>query len=202
MLAGVSHDLRTVLTRLTLEVELFDDETATKAMRSDIAEMSNMLEDYLAFAKGTGKEKNQPINVKALLNEVLSDNERVGTLIELDFPNNIPAQLVARRNALKRAINNLASNAARMGDKIRLSVRYTDNRLYFIMDDDGPGIPEEQRDQVFHPFFRLDHARNQNQGNSGLGLAITRDIIHTHGGDISLKESPLGGSQAQFYIPV
>lgn len=204
MLAGVSHDLRTVLTRFKLNLALIKDGVETRAMRSDISEMQHMLEDYLAFAKGDGGEEARPANVRQLLEEIHDDAQAFGAPVGLKMRKRRRGDLILplKRQAAKRAITNLVTNAARFGDRVMISVQSDRSWLEVIVEDDGPGIPPEQREVVFKPFFRLDHARNQNEGNSGLGLAIARDIARSHGGDILLETSTMGGLKAVFRVPI
>jgi two-component system osmolarity sensor histidine kinase EnvZ len=165
--------------------------------------MQHMLEDYLAFAKGDGGEVAEPTNVSELLEEVHDDAQHFGKPIELRLRRR-PRDLVLplKRNAFKRAITNLVSNAARFGDQIVIRAGTDRQWLRIEVDDDGPGIPLEERDNVFRPFYRLDHARNQDEGNSGLGLAIARDIAKSHGGDVALGESSMGGLRATIRVPL
>jgi two-component system, OmpR family, osmolarity sensor histidine kinase EnvZ len=203
MLAGVSHDLRTVLTRFKLELALLKDSPEVVALRTDVNEMQHMLEDYLAFARGDGGEEASSTNVRELLEEVHDDAQHYGAEVELEAPKRRrDIILPLKRQALKRAVTNLVSNAARFGEHI--VIRATADRLFLRIevDDDGPGIPEAERENVFRPFYRLDHARNQDLGNSGLGLAIARDIARSHGGDIELTQAPLGGLRACVKLPL
>jgi two-component system osmolarity sensor histidine kinase EnvZ len=203
MLAGVSHDLRTVLTRFKLELALAGQSAEVKALQNDVKEMQNMLEDYLAFAKGDGGEEAAPTEVIELLEEVRDDTEHLGTPLELLIrPSDHSLVVPLKRQAFKRAVTNLVTNAARFGDNVIIRVGVEDGWLRVDVDDDGPGIPPAERDNVFKPFYRLDHARNQDTGNSGLGLAIARDIARSHGGDIALGKSTLGGLRAVIRIPV
>ena len=203
MLAGVSHDLRTVLTRFKLELALLRDSPEILALRSDVNEMQHMLEDYLAFAKGDGGEEAAPANVGELLGEVQEETEHLGTPIEVRMrqPRH-ELVLPLKRQAFKRAITNLVTNAARFGNIVIIRAASDDLWLRIDVDDDGPGIPQAERDNVFRPFYRLDHARNQDEGNSGLGLAIARDIARSHGGDIALGTSSMGGLRATMRIPL
>jgi two-component system, OmpR family, osmolarity sensor histidine kinase EnvZ len=203
MLAGVSHDLRTVLTRFKLELALLGDTPEIDALKGDVNEMQHMLEDYLAFARGDGGESATQTNVRELLEEIHEDALHYGPDIVLETGRRRRELVVPlKRQALKRAILNLVSNAARFGDTVVL--RATADRAWLSIDveDDGPGIPKAERDNVFRAFYRLDHARNQDKGNTGLGLAIARDIARSHGGDISLDESVLGGLKATIRLPV
>jgi two-component system osmolarity sensor histidine kinase EnvZ len=203
MLAGVSHDLRTVLTRFKLELALLGDGPEIAALRNDVNEMQHMLEDYLAFAKGDGGEEAAPTDVGELLGEVQEETEHIGAPIEvrLRHPRR-PLLLPLKRQAFKRAVTNLVTNAARFGDNVVIRAAAEECWLRIEVDDDGPGIPPAERDNVFRPFYRLDHARNQDAGNSGLGLAIARDIARSHGGDIALGVSSMGGLRATMRVPL
>ncbi len=200
MLNGVSHDLRTILTRFKLSLELIDDGPDSEAMHRDIDEMGRMLEAYLAFARGDGGEASVMTDMGALLEELKSDAERQGhtTMIEVSGETSV----IVRPDAFKRCLFNLISNAQRYGERIELLARRDERFITIHVDDDGPGIPEDKRDDVFRPFYRLDAARNQDQGGTGLGLAIARDIARSHGGDIQLGRSPLGGLRASVRVPV
>jgi two-component system osmolarity sensor histidine kinase EnvZ len=200
MLAGVSHDLRTVLTRFKLELALLDDDPAVEAMKKDINEMGRMLEAYLAFARGDASEPSAQIDMSAFLDEMKADAERHGHSTTVEF-HGYPVVTV-RPNAFKRCLSNLVSNAARFAAAIAITGHRDHRYLTITVDDDGPGIPPHLRDDVFKPFLRLDDARNQDEGGSGLGLAIARDIARSHGGDILLGNSPMGGLRASVRVPV
>ncbi len=200
MLAGVSHDLRTILTRLNLQLALLGDEPEMQDMRDDIAEMQHMLEDYLAFARGEGDEKAARTNIGGLLEQIRAEAATSGQKVTLTLGSTL--ETTVKRNALKRCIANLVNNAARFAENVHVSAMRHDDWLEITVEDDGPGIPEEMREQVFRPFFRLDVARNQNTSGTGLGLSIARDIARNHGGDITLGESSLGGLKASLRIPV
>jgi two-component system osmolarity sensor histidine kinase EnvZ len=200
MLAGVSHDLRTILTRFKLELALIGDSPEVDGMRKDVDEMAAMLEAYLAFARGDSGEQAQPTDMAAALEELRSDAERNGHAATVSFQG-LPVVTV-KPAAFKRCLGNLVSNAARYADKIAISGHRDHRWLTVTVDDDGPGIPQNMREEVFKPFLRLDDARNQDEGGTGLGLAITRDIARSHGGDITLGDSPMGGLRAIVRIPV
>lgn len=203
MLAGVSHDLRTVLTRFKLELALLGDAPEVVALKADVNEMQHMLEDYLAFARGDGGESAAVTNVRELLEEIHEDALHYGPDIVLeDVRRRRDLMVPLKRQALKRAILNLVSNAARFGDMVVLRASADRAWLSIDVEDDGPGIPATERVNVFRAFYRLDHARNQDKGNTGLGLAIARDIARSHGGDILLEESRLGGLKATIRLPV
>ncbi|MGB3445173.1 MAG: ATP-binding protein [Xanthobacteraceae bacterium] len=200
MLAGVSHDLRTILTRFKLELELIGDNPELEGMRKDVDEMSGMLEAYLAFARGDGDERAQPTDISATLEELRSDAERNGHTATVSFQG-LPVVTV-KPAAFKRCLGNLVSNASRYAKTIAISGHRDHRWLTITVDDDGPGIPQSMWEEVFKPFLRLDDARNQDQGGTGLGLAITRDIARSHGGDVTLGDSPMGGLRATVRIPV
>ena len=200
MLAGVSHDLRTVLTRFKLELALLKDSGEAEAMNKDVDEMSRMLEAYLAFARGDAGEQSASTDVNELLEQLKTDAERDGRNVTVAF-RGAPV-VTARPNAFKRCLANLVSNAARYGKSISISGQRDHRWLIVTVDDDGPGIPSGMREDVFKPFLRLDDARNQDEGGTGLGLAIARDIARSHGGDITLGESSLGGLRATVRVPV
>ena len=200
MLAGVSHDLRTILTRFKLELALIGDSPEVDGMRKDVDEMHGMLEAYLAFARGDSGEVAQPTDMARALEELRSDAERNGHVATVAFQG-LPVVTV-KPAAFKRCIGNLVSNAARFAQTIDI-VGHRDHRyLTVTVDDDGPGIPQSMREEVFKPFLRLDDARNQDEGGTGLGLAIARDIARSHGGDITLGDSPMGGLRASVRVPV
>ncbi|HMB09135.1 MAG TPA: ATP-binding protein [Saliniramus sp.] len=199
MLNGVSHDLRTILTRFKLSLALLEPSDDVRDLERDVDEMSRMLEGYLAFARGDSGEQAAPTDLRELLGEISADAERQGHPTRLRVDGD--PQVVVRPDAFRRLVFNLVSNAARHGDTIAINANHETRWLVLHVDDDGPGIPEEVRDQVFKPFVRLDEARNQDESGSGLGLSIARDIARSHGGDISLDDSPLGGLRASLRIP-
>ncbi len=203
MLAGVSHDLRTVLTRFKLELALLGETPEAKSLRADVNEMQHMLEDYLAFTKGDGGEEARPTNVRELLEEIQAEADVYGTPVEVKLRKKKRDLMVPlKRNAFKRAITNLVTNAVRYGDQIIIHAAIEGPWLRIEVDDNGPGIPEGERDNVFKPFYRIDHARNQDKSNTGLGLAIARDIAKSHGGDITLGHSSIGGLRAIISVPL
>ena len=200
MLNGVSHDLRTVLTRFKLSLELFDDGPDAQAMHRDIDEMSRMLDAYLAFARGDGGESSVLTDMRALLEELKSDAERHGHPTATSVVGD--TGVIVRPDGFKRCLANLVNNAGRHGRHIEIAARRDDRFFTIHVDDDGPGIPADKREDVFRPFYRLDASRNQDQGGTGLGLAIARDIARSHGGDIQLGQSPLGGLRATVRVPI
>jgi len=200
MLAGVSHDLRTILTRFKLELALLPESEEVEAMRGDVDNMAAMLEAYLAFARGVADEDTQRVRVRDLVADIESYARRAGRSLLVDCPDDLTAAL--RPIAFRRMLGNLVGNAARFGRRVEIRVTRQDDWMTIHVDDDGPGIPPEQREAVFRPFHRLDVSRNQDIGGSGLGLAIARDIALSHGGDIRLMDAPIGGLRVQVRIPV
>ncbi|HZY12913.1 MAG TPA: ATP-binding protein [Beijerinckiaceae bacterium] len=200
MLNGVSHDLRTVLTRFRLSLAVIGDTPETRAMQKDLDEMQRMIEAYLAFARGDGGEISVPSDVASLLRQVKEELNEEGHDTQMAFSGD-PIVSV-RPDAFKRCVANLVANAQRHAGKVTVDGSNDKRFLTINVDDDGPGIPAEQREDVFKPFFRLDEARNQDEAGTGLGLAIARDIARSHGGDIQLATSPLGGLRATLRIPL
>ncbi len=200
MLAGVSHDLRTILTRFKLELAFLGDSPETEAIKKDVDEMAAMLEAYLAFARGDLGEQPAPTDMSAMLGELQADSERHGHRATVAFHGQ--PMVTVRPAAFKRCLANLVSNAGRFASTVAITGHRDHRWLTVTIDDDGPGIPTSLREDVFKPFLRLDDARNQDEGGTGLGLAIARDIARSHGGDITLGDSPLGGLRATVRIPV
>jgi two-component system osmolarity sensor histidine kinase EnvZ len=199
MLNGVSHDLRTILTRFKLSLALLRQTPEVEDLKRDVDEMSRMLEGYLAFARGDAGEAAVTTELRPLLEELQSDAERQGHATELDIVGD--PSVTVRPDAFRRLLFNLLSNAARHGERIAIHANHEARWLVLHVDDDGPGVPATLREEVFKPFVRLDEARNQDEGGSGLGLAIARDIARSHGGDITLTDSPLGGLRATVRLP-
>lgn len=200
LLASVSHDLRTPLTRLRLELALAPPFKRAAAMRGDLDEMEHMIDEYLAFARGEAGEPAQEVSVADLLAGAGEDARRAGAEVEIAAPEGLTATV--RPLAFKRALTNLAGNAAAHGDHVRLSARpLPSGGIEVAIEDDGPGIPDEMHEEAFRPFSRLDDSRNQNRKGVGLGLAIARDVARGHGGDITLGRSDLGGLRALVRLP-
>lgn len=199
LLAGVSHDLRTPLTRMKLQVAMMPDGEERQAMRADIADMESIVEEYLDFARGQGGEEPGPVDlgdlVRAAADGVAFDDVAVTVEAEDDLV------LTVRESAIKRCLDNLIANAAAHADTVRVAVRRNGAGAEVDIDDDGPGIPDELREEAFRPFSRLDPARTRNHKGVGLGLAIARDIARGHGGDVTLSASPMGGLRASVRLP-
>jgi two-component system, OmpR family, osmolarity sensor histidine kinase EnvZ len=198
MLAGVSHDLRTPLTRLRLALAMLPRDEAWQSdvaeMTEDVEEMERMIGGYLAFARGEGTEQAKPTDLSAMLADVAGAARRGGANIEIDVPETMTVSL--RGDAVKRAITNLVDNARRHAGRVMVSAVARGRSVLVNVDDDGPGIAAEQREDVFRPF------QSGSSGGTGLGLTIARDIVRAHGGDISLEDSPLGGLRARVRLPV
>ena len=200
LLASVSHDLRTPLTRLRLELALAPAFKRQAAMKGDLDEMEHMIDEYLAFARGEGGEAVETVSLRALIEEVSEGAARAGALVKIEADPHLIVSV--RPNAFKRALSNLIMNAAVHGEHITVAARpRTAGGVEIVVDDDGPGIPVERYEDAFKPFNRLDEARNQNDKGVGLGLAIARDVARGLGGDVTLDRSPLGGLRATVRLP-
>lgn len=199
MLAGVSHDLRTPLTRMKLALAFLGDDPAVAELKSDVAEMAHMVDGYLDFVRGAGDETPVETDVALLLEEVAAAVRREGMPLALCLPPEYVMPL--RPNALKRCLGNLIGNARRHGSRVGLSGVVVENGIDILVDDDGPGIPPGDRERVFGPFIRLDASRNPSTGGVGLGLTIARDVARGHGGEVRLEDSPWGGLRARVHLP-
>ncbi len=200
MLAGVSHDLRTPLTRMRLQVELMGDNPDSSELLSDISEMEEMLNAYLAFARGEEAEDTVPADLRELLEEIVASAKRLNADVMLNAPRDI--EIIMRRNAVKRCLTNLLSNALRYGTRAEVHAEASEQSVSIMIDDDGPGIAPALREEMFKPFTRAEGSRNQATGGVGLGLTIARDIARSHGGDVVLEDSPMGGLRARVWMPV
>jgi two-component system, OmpR family, osmolarity sensor histidine kinase EnvZ len=207
MLSAVSHDLRTPLTRMKLQLEMMPESPEINDLKQDITDMEKLVEEYLDFARAGDKEKNTLVKIKHFLQEKVINyyakmNKEIGNFIDLSSELEIPI----KKLALKRALMNLIDNAFNYGQIVNFSAAISDSNLIITIDDNGPGIPPEERGNVLKPFYRIDNSRNLDKkiasGGSGLGLAIATDAITSHGGQIKLSDSPLGGLRVLIYIPV
>jgi two-component system, OmpR family, osmolarity sensor histidine kinase EnvZ len=202
MLNGVSHDLRTILTRFKLSLALMGGEDSDE-MQKDVDEMQRMLEAYLAFARGDAGEPSVKADMRHFLEDICADAQRHGHDVKMSFTG--APEVAVRADAFKRCLTNLVGNACRHAKTTWIEATRDARFLTIHIDDDGPGIPADRREDVFRPFFRLDEARNQDEGindGTGLGLAIARDIASSHGGDITLSDSRFGGLRATVRVPV
>jgi two-component system osmolarity sensor histidine kinase EnvZ len=203
MLAGVSHDLKTPLSRMKLQLAMMGETPDVKAMRADIVEMEHMLDAYLEFARGEGGEQAMTTDLGELVRDAVAaaaNARRSGAdRVALEIPERIAISV--KRQALRRCATNLIGNALTHGKKVKVGVTRDERFIRIVVDDDGPGIPPERREEAFRPFHRLDEGRNLKAGGVGLGLAIARDLARGQGGDVILETSPLGGLRATIRLP-
>ena len=203
MLAGVSHDLKTPLSRMKLQLAMMGETPDVKAMRADIVEMEHMLDAYLEFARGEGGEQAVTTDLGELVRDAVAaaaNARRSGAdRVALEIPERIAISV--KRQALRRCATNLIGNALTHGKKVKVGVTRDERFIRIVVDDDGPGIPPERREEAFRPFHRLDEGRNLKAGGVGLGLAIARDLARGQGGDVILEASPLGGLRATIRLP-
>ena len=202
MLAGVSHDLRTPLTRMKLQIEMLERTPETRELQDDIQEMERMIDGYLTFARGEGSESLSKINLTSLIEEIISTERRDGSLINFVNKSKTIKSVTLRPQAIKRAITNLIINSKKYAEIIEVEFEYNSEHAIITIDDNGPGIAPEHRDDVFKAFFRLDPSRNTDTGGTGLGLTIAKDIVQSHGGDLLLSEASLGGLRATITLPL
>ena len=201
LLAGVSHDLRTPLTRLKLQLAMMPKSTDLEDARADIIEMEGMLEEYLTFARGQWSEEPEPLDLAEIIRDIITDAARAGRSIEADaLVPTLPAS--GRPIALKRCISNLVENALSFAPIVRISSTQSSDLIIVSVDDNGPGIAPEDYDEALKPFSRLDPSRNQNRKGVGLGLALANDAARSHGGSLTLERSILGGLKASVRLPV
>ena len=197
MLSGISHDLRTPLTRLKLQLAMLKQKDLSDKMSKDIDEMEKMLNDYLAFAKNQSQEETEELNLLNLFEEIKKNyNDK-----NLKIKNLEDDKIIGRSHALRRSFENIIQNGLTYGKNVFVEMQRSANRILIIFEDDGPGIPEDQYRNVFKPFFRLDKSRSLNQSGVGLGLAIVEDIINSHGGNIQLAKSKYNGLLVKISLP-
>ena len=200
MLAGVSHDLRTPLTRMKLALTMLGGDKDVEDLKSDVDQMETMVEEYLAFARGESTEAVVTRNIGTILAEVAAGARREGANISVSQDGDL--SMPVRPDAFRRGVTNLVGNAIRYADHVNIQSRRDHDVVEILIDDDGPGIPPEEREEVFKPFYRLDGSRNPETGGTGLGLTIAKDVIRSHGGELRLEESPEGGVRARLRLPV
>ena len=197
MLSGISHDLRTPLTRIKLQLALIKDEKISKKMSEDVQEMEKMLNEYLQFARSQSGESNETFDLSKLLQNIVSKYENKNISIET----NEKMLLDGRKNLIQRCFNNLIDNACKYSKKINVKLKKSSNSILVIIDDDGPGIPKDEIENVFKPFYKIDKSRNVSKSSVGLGLSIASDIIQSHGGNIKLDKSPYNGLRVRIFLP-
>ena len=201
MLAGVSHDLRTPLTRMKLQATMLPDPQEQKDLLADIDEMEKMLDGYLSFVSGEGGEKAAFVDMNELILSVLNKFRNQNAMIRYKTNDQVSA-IQGREQALKRAMTNIIGNAFKYGKTVSVDLESNNRKMEIVVDDDGPGIPADKREEVFKAFYRLDESRNKETGGVGLGLSIAKDVITSHGGTIELLDSPIGGLRVLISIPL
>ena len=197
MLSGISHDLRTPLTRMKLQIAFIKDQKLAKKLSEDINEMEKMLNEYLQFTSSSYLEKDEQFNISDLINEIIEkyNNKNIST--------NITPRLYisGRKNLIRRCINNLLDNSIKYADKVKIEISKNNNNLFINIEDNGPGIPEQEYDNVFKPFYKIDKGRADSKSSVGLGLSIASDIIRSHGGNIKLEKSSMNGLGVKIFLP-
>ena len=197
MLSGISHDLRTPLTRIKLQLSFIRDKEISKKLSDDVTEMEKMLNEYLQFASLRSTEKTETFDLSGLLKNTVMKYAKQE--IVTDIPENI--YLNGRKDLIRRSLNNLIDNSIKYGQNILISLKKTSNNITIIIDDDGPGIPEDERENVFKPFYKISKSRSDSKSSVGLGLSIASDIIRSHGGNIQLETSDKNGLRAKIFLP-
>ena len=197
MLSGISHDLRTPLTRIKLQLGIIKDKDISKKLSDDVTEMERMLNEYLQFASSSSVEKTETFNLSELLESIISKYEKKE--ISMNIPGKI--YLDGRKNLIIRCFNNLIDNSIKYSKNILITLKKSSNNILITIDDDGPGIPESERENVFKPFYKIDKSRSDSKSSVGLGLSIASDIIRSHGGNITLETSPAKGLRAKIFLP-
>jgi two-component system osmolarity sensor histidine kinase EnvZ len=198
MLSGISHDLRTPLTRMKLQTAFIKDNDISSKLVDDINEMEKMLNEYLQFTSSTYLEKVELFNLSELLEEIIKkyNNQNISKNI------NERVYYNGRKNLIRRSINNLIDNALKYGENINIELSKKNTNIFIKIEDDGPGIPENEYDNVFKPFYKMDKGRSESKSSVGLGLSIASDILRSHGGNIKLEKSKLNGLEVRIFLPV
>ena len=198
MLSGISHDLRTPLTRMKLQIAFIKDKELSNKLAEDINEMEKMLNEYLQFTSSSYLEKNEEFNLSDLIIKIVEkyNNNNISTNISSNILIN------GRKNLIQRCVNNLIDNAIKYGDKVNIELSKSTNNLFIKIEDNGPGIPEKEYDNVFKPFYKIDKGRAESKSSVGLGLSIASDIIRSHGGNIQLEKSSMNGLEVRVILPV
>ena len=198
MLSGISHDLRTPLTRMKLQIAFIKDTELANKLKEDIDEMEKMLNEYLQFTSNSHSEKNEEFNLSDLIKKTIKEyNNR-------SISSNIYSEIYinGRKNLIKRCINNLIDNAIKYGDKVNIELTKSSGNLFIKIEDDGPGISENEYENVFKPFYKIDKGRTDSKSSVGLGLSIASDIIRSHGGNIKLEKSSMNGLGVKIFLPI
>ena len=198
MLSGISHDLRTPLTRMKLQIAFIKDKELENRLTEDINEMEKMLNEYLQFTSSSYLEKDEKFDLSKLIDQIVKkyDNKNISTDLSSEVYIN------GRKSLIQRCINNLIDNGIKYGDKVKIDLIKNNNHLFIKIDDNGPGIPEKEHDNVFKPFYKIDKGRADSKSSVGLGLSIASDIIRSHGGNIKLEKSSMNGLGVKIFLPV
>ena len=198
MLSGISHDLRTPLTRMKLQIAFIKDKDLANKLSEDIDEMEKMLNEYLQFTKSSFQEKDETFNLTELLDEIAKKYDKD------DISTNLTPRVYfnGRKNLIRRCINNLIDNAVKYGKKVNVELSKNNNNLFMKIEDDGPGIPKKEYDNVFKPFYKINKGRADSKSSVGLGLSIASDIVRSHGGNIKLEKSKMNGLEVRIFLPV
>ena len=198
MLSGISHDLRTPLTRMKLQTAFIKDKDIAEKLKDDINEMEKMLNEYLQFTNSTYAEKDELFDLSDLMEEIIKkyDNKNIFKTVPLRVYFN------GRKNLIKRCINNLIDNAIKYGSNVKIELSKSKNGFFIKIDDDGPGIPKDEYENVFKPFYKIDKGRSDSKSSVGLGLSIASDIVRSHGGNIKLDKSSINGLSVKIFLPV
>ncbi len=198
MLSGISHDLRTPLTRMKLQMAFVKDNEISEKLTADINEMEKMLNEYLQFTSSTFLEKDERFNLSELINKIIDkyDNSSIEKILISD------KYIIGRKNLLNRCLNNLLDNALKYGDKVKVELKSGINGLFINIEDNGPGISKGEYENVFKPFYKIDKSRGDSKSSVGLGLSIASDIIRSHGGNITLDKSPMNGLWVKIFLPI
>jgi len=197
MLSGISHDLRTPLTRIKLQLSFIKDKEIEKKLSDDVIEMEKMLNEYLQFAKNRSNEKNENFDIANLVYETIKKYENKN----INFLQKSKILFSGRKNLIRRCLNNFIDNSLKYGDKINIDLKKTANNIVILIDDDGPGIPQKEYENVFKPFYKIDKSRGDAKSSVGLGMSIASDIIQSHGGSIKLESSPHKGLRVKIFLP-
>tara|TARA_B100001175_G_scaffold12076_1_gene9401 strand:- start:110 stop:706 length:597 start_codon:yes stop_codon:yes gene_type:complete len=198
MLSGISHDLRTPLTRIKLQLAFIKDKDITNKLSNDVDEMEKMLNEYLQFSRSNFTEKSEKFNLSELISLTVNKYENKNILVD----NQEEIFFVGRKNLIKRCLNNLIDNAINFSQNIKVKQHKIKRNILIFIEDDGPGIPSSEYENVFKPFYKIDKSRNQKKSSVGLGLSIASDIIRSHGGNIELGKSEMGGLKIKIFLPV
>ena len=198
MLSGISHDLRTPLTRIKLQMEIIKDEEVKKKLSDDIDEMEKMLNEYLQFSKSTFTEKNEKFDISELIKIIVKKYNLKNIFIEQSEKN----IFTGRKSLIQRCLSNLIDNSLKFGKNVTINQYVSKKKLTLLVEDDGPGIPEAEHDNVFKPFYKIDKSRNKTKSSVGLGLSIASDIVRSHGGSIELDKSGMGGLRVKISLPI